>query len=117
MLETEPDIRIVGEAANGREALALADYWRPDIVVLDLNLSPITGLAVARDIIRKVDNVRIIFVSSESDEQYVAGAFRAGAHAYVLAASAQTDLIHAIRVVAEERRFVSPSIPSKVVDA
>ncbi len=117
LLEPEPGIRIVAEAANGAEALALTDYWRPDIVILDLNLTQMTGISAAREIIRKGHKARIVFVTGYSDEEYIAEAFKAGAHAFVLAASAQTDLIHAVRAVAQERRFLSPGLTSKLQDA
>jgi DNA-binding NarL/FixJ family response regulator len=110
LVERERDIRIVGEAANGREAVTLTDYWRPDIVLLDVKLTQTTGLAAAREIAAKFENIGIVFVSVEGDDEYIAEAFKAGARGYVLANSAHTDLIRAIRVVANHGRFSSAKV-------
>jgi DNA-binding NarL/FixJ family response regulator len=115
LLERESDIRVVGEAANGREALTLADYFHPEIVLLDVKLTQTTGIAAAREIIAKCKDTGVVFVSVDGDEEYVAEAFKAGARGYVLADSAHTDLVHAIRVVAKQGNFLSPSIMSRLV--
>jgi DNA-binding NarL/FixJ family response regulator len=115
LLENEPEIRVIGEAANGPEAVALADYWQPDIVLLDIKLAHTTGILVAREIAAKAKHVGVVFVSAHSDEEYVSEAFRAGGRGYVLADSAQTDLIRAIRAVTKGSRFLSPSITSELL--
>lgn len=109
-MEQECDIRVVGEAVNGRETVVLADYWHPDIVLLDVKLTHTTGLAAAREIASKFENIGIVFISAEGDEEYVAEAFKAGARGYVLADSAHTDLIQAIRAVANHGKFSSPKV-------
>jgi DNA-binding NarL/FixJ family response regulator len=110
LLEREPEIRVVGEAANGREAVALTEYRHPDVVLLDVQLSHTTGMLAAREISAKAQNVGIVFLSEHADEEYVTEAFKAGARGYVLADSAQNDLIRAIQVVTAGDRFLSPSI-------
>jgi len=98
---------VVGEAANGREALVLAEYHRPEVVVLEVDLELVRGIDVARAICAREPMTRILFVSSLSDESYVEEAFRAGARGYVLENLVQTDLLPAISAVAEGTVFVS----------
>ena len=116
ILEREPDFRVVAEAANGQEAVVLAEYKRPDIILLDVKLPHVSGIAAARRIISKSRDAGIVFLAEHSDEEYVAQAFKAGARGYVLADSAQSDLIRAIRFVARGDTFLSPSISSQLGD-
>lgn len=116
ILEREPEFRVVAEAANGQEAVILAEYKRPDIVLLDVKLPHVSGIAAARQITLKSRDAGIVFLTEHIDEEYVSQAFKAGARGYVLADSAQSDLILAIRVVARGDNFLSPSISSQLLD-
>ncbi len=107
LLERDSRIRVVAEAANGREAITLADYRHPEVVVLDVDLHLIRGIDVARAISESEPKTRIVFVSSVAEESYVQEAFRAGARGYVLENLAQTDLLTAISAVVEGGVFVS----------
>ena len=110
LLEREPEIRVVGEAANGREAVALTEYRHPDVVLVDVQLPQTTGMLAAREIAAKAQNVGVVFIGEHVDEEYVTEAFKAGARGYVLADAAQSELIRAIQIVASGGRFLSPSI-------
>lgn len=110
LLEREPGFRVIAEAANGREAILLTDYQRPDIVVLDIQLPDVSGMTAARLIAGKHTGVRVVFVTALADDEYVAEAFKAGASGYVLSDSAQTDLIPAVHAAAQGQSFVSPAI-------
>jgi DNA-binding NarL/FixJ family response regulator len=110
LLQREAGFRVIAEAANAREATLLADYQRPDVVILDIHFSHISGISVARHITEKDASVRIVFMTELADEKYVAEAFKAGARAYVLSDSAQTDLIAAVHAAAQGNFFVSPGI-------
>lgn len=112
ILEKEPGVEIVGEAANGREAVVLADYRRPDIVLLDIHLPLVNGIPAALEILSRSPKTGIIIVSGLADEEYVIEAFKAGARGYVRADSAQTDLIPAVRAIFQGQSYVSPSIAS-----
>lgn len=116
LLERESAFRVIGEAANGREAVVLAEHTHPDVVLLDIKLPQMSGIVAAREISSKQRNVGIIFVTVHVDEEYVAEAWKAGARGYVPADSAQSDLIRAIRVVARGDRFLSPSITSQLLE-
>lgn len=110
ILERETDFKVVAEAANGREAVALADFKRPDVVVLDTDLPLLSGIEVARGLSSKAKAARIVFVAPHVDEEYVSAAFQAGAKGYVAADSKDFDLVQAVRAVANGQTYISPSI-------
>ncbi|HEY6990037.1 MAG TPA: response regulator transcription factor [Bryobacteraceae bacterium] len=114
LLEREPAFRVIGEAADGREALALAEYRRPDVVLLDVQLPPVNGIATARDILSKRAECGIVFVTILTDQEYVSEALKAGARGYVLEDAAPVDLFEAVRVVAGGGSFLSPAISEKM---
>ena len=110
LLEQERDFQVVGEAATGPEAIALADFRRPNVVLLEVELPKTSGVAVARQLLATQPSLKIIFVSSLSDIAYVTEAFKAGAHGYVAADEAPASLISAIRTVTSGESFISPAI-------
>ncbi len=116
LLERESSFRVIGEAANGREAVVLAEHTHPDVVLLDVKLPHISGIAAAREICFKDRSVGIVFVTVHVDEEYVTEAFKAGARGYGIADSAQSDLIRAVQVIAKGHRFLSPSITSQLLE-
>jgi two-component system, NarL family, response regulator LiaR len=117
LLEREPAFRVIGEAADGREAVALAEYRHPDVVLLDIQLPPLNGISTAREIASKRRGFGIIFVTVLTDQEYVSEALRAGARGYVLEDAASTDLFRAIRVVAGGGCFLSPEIGEKFLES
>jgi DNA-binding NarL/FixJ family response regulator len=114
LLEKETGFEIVGEAANGREAIVLADYRRPDVVLLDIHLPLVNGISAASEILSENPAAGIIIVSSFADEEYVSRAFKAGIRGYVHADHARTDLATAVCSVARGESYVSPSIASQI---
>ena len=114
LLEREPAFRVIGEAADGREAVALAEYRRPDVVLLDVQLPPLNGIATARDILSKQPECGIVFVTVLTDQEYVSEALKTGARGYVLEDAAPVDLFQAVRVVAGGGSFLSPAINEKM---
>lgn len=106
LLEREPDFQTVAEAADGKEALILAEYKRPDVALLEIQLPQVNGIALAKEL----HSQKVIFVTSHTDVGYVIQAFRAGARGYVDADSAATDLAAAVRAVTTGQIFVSPTI-------
>ncbi len=114
LLEKESEFEIVGEAANGREAVVLADYRRPDVVLLDMHLPLVNGISATAEILSRSPKAGVVMVSGLADEEYVVEAFKAGVRGYVRADAAQTDLIPAVRAVAEGNSYVSPSIASQL---
>jgi DNA-binding NarL/FixJ family response regulator len=116
LLEREPAFRVIGEAADGREAVALTEYRHPDVVLLDIPLPPLNGIATAREIASKRRGFAIIFVTVLTDQEYVSEALRTGARGYVLEDVASTDLVRAVRVVAGGGSFLSPAISQKLIE-
>ncbi len=96
LLEAEPDITIVGEAENGRQALRLALKLLPDVVVIDVAMPQLNGLEATRQIIKEIPGIRVLVLSSYSDDEYVRQVTEAGAAGYLLKQTAAADLIRAI---------------------
>lgn len=110
LLERVHFYRVLGEAANGREAVVLTKYHSPDVVILDFNLPLLSGVETAREIAAAQTPTRTIFVNGRVDEEYVVKAFEAGGAGFVFSDTLQDDLSDAVRVVASGGRFISPSI-------
>jgi DNA-binding NarL/FixJ family response regulator len=110
LLERESDFRVVGEAANAKEAIILARYKQPSVLIMDVNAPALNGMTVSREIASSDPQIGIIFVTTHILPSYVEEAFKAGARGYVAADSVQTDLSSAIRSVASGSSFISPSI-------
>lgn len=116
LLERQPDFEVVGEAADGRQTVEICDTLKPDVVVLDIAMPNLNGIEAARQVSSKLPKTSIVILSMHSDEGYVLRALKAGARAYLLKDSAETDLINAIRVVTEGKAFFSPAISKMLVD-
>ncbi len=110
LLEREPEFRVIAEAANGREAVVLANYKHPEIILLEVALPHLNGIAAAREIAMRDGLSKTVFVTAHTDECYVGEAFRAGARGYVMADAAPADLVPAIHAVANGRLFLSPAM-------
>ena len=110
ILEDEPDIVVVGEAGGGAEAIELDQKLEPDVVVLDMAMPEINGLHAAIDILRRRPERRILILSMFGDEQYVRNALDAGASGYILKNALETDLIRAVRTLADGGNFLSPEL-------
>jgi two-component system response regulator DegU len=115
LLEREPGFSVIGEAAGGREAVVLTEYRRPEIVLLDVDLRDLNGIAVAREISRQQKEIGIVFVTAQTDEGYIVEAIKAGARGYVAGDAAPSDLVRAIKVVANGGHFLSPVIGAQLL--
>lgn len=116
VLERYADMKVVGEAADGREAIQSADELRPNVIVLDVAMPNLNGIEAARQISARQPDVAIVVLSMHSDESYVLRALKAGARGYLLKDSAEGDLVGAIRAVSEGKAFFSPAISRMLVD-
>ncbi len=114
LLEREPDMEVVGEAATGREAVEAAHKHNPQVIVMDIGMPVMNGIEAAARIIAESSKRSIVILSVHSDEAYILRALKAGARAYLLKDSAETDLIQAVRSVASGKAFFSPAV-SKVL--
>jgi DNA-binding NarL/FixJ family response regulator len=109
LLEREK-FEVVGEAADGREAVTMAEKHRPDIAVLDVAMPILNGLSAAREIEKVSPRTRLIMLTSFPDEQYVLDALRAGVAGYVLKTRASSDLVHAIHEVSRGSLYLSEGL-------
>lgn len=107
---------VVGEAANGREALVLAEQLQPDIVVMDISMPELNGIDATRRLLAKLPGIKVIGLSMNSDRRYVLAMFSAGAVGYLLKSSASEELIQAVHAVAANLKYVSPAITGNLVD-
>ena len=117
LLEAETDFQVVGEAGDGLEAVALVERVKPDVLVLDLMMPTLSGLEVARQTRQRSPQTRVVILSMHADEGYVLEALTAGASAYVLKKSTAGDLVKAIRDAIAGRRFLSPPLSERLIDA
>lgn len=117
LLEAEPDMDVVGEAADGLGAVQLVERLRPDMIIVDLMMPDLNGLEVARHISQHIPETRIIMLSMHANEAYVLEALRNGASAYILKDSRANDLITAVREVAAGRHYLSPPLSERAIDA
>jgi len=116
VLERQPDFRVVGEASDGREAVALVQQHKPDVVVMDIGMPNLNGIEAARQVTASLPEVSVVILSMHSDEAYVLRALKAGARAYLLKESAESDLIAAIRAVHNGKAFFSPAVSRMLVE-
>ena len=116
LLETEPGLAVVAEAADGLEALRLCEEHTPDMLILDVGMPKLNGIEVAARA-QKLDNTpRVIILSMHSDESYILRALAAGARAYLLKDATDEDLLPAVRAVAGGKPYFSPSVTAVLVE-
>lgn len=117
LLSKQQDIVVVGQAANGREALQLAERHEPDVVVMDVSMPDLNGIDATRQILARFKGTRVIGLSMHSDRQFVAEMYRAGASGYLLKDSAFEELASAIRkIVAKDAPFIAPKVSGFSID-
>src|SRR6201989_1548831 len=115
LLERQPDIEVVAEAADGAEANEIAIRERPDLAILDVKMPKLTGLQAPREIKRQAPEVAVLILSMHDDERYLFEALKAGASGYVLKTPAHTDLLEAIRAVQRGEPFLTPAAQQALI--
>jgi DNA-binding NarL/FixJ family response regulator len=116
LLMAEPDMEIVGEAENGRQAIQMSKQNSPDVVVMDIAMPVLNGIEATRQIMRGAPQCRILILSSYSDDEYVRQVTEAGAMGYLVKQTAASDLLRAIREVNRGNAFFSPAIAKRLRD-
>ncbi len=110
LLERHEDFEVVGEAADGRQAVDIATELKPTVVVMDIAMPQLNGVEAARQILNRDPDTAIVMLSMHSDESYVLRSLKAGARAYLLKDSAEADLVSAIQAIIEGKSFFSPGV-------
>ncbi|HEY8655387.1 MAG TPA: response regulator transcription factor [Candidatus Limnocylindria bacterium] len=116
ILETEPGLAIVGEAADGHEALAMAQELLPDIVLMDIKMGDWDGVTATRRVRNSVPSTRVIVLTNHDEDELVFSSIRAGASGYLLKEVSGTQLANSIRTVADGFSLIYPSIARRVLD-
>ena len=117
LLEAEADFQVVAEAGDGLEALQRIEQLKPNVLVLDLMMPGLNGLEVTRQASKHSHYTRIVILSMYANEAYVLEALSNGASAYVLKDSSSADLVQAVREVAAGRRYLSPPLTDRAIEA
>jgi len=116
LLSSHPDLEVIGEAADGREAIERVEKLSPALVLMDLSMPRMGGVEAIRVIKKKWPKIKILALTVNDSEEYVLAALRAGADGYILKDSSHAELILAIRNVLAGKRVLSPSISEKVIE-
>lgn len=118
LLDSQPDIDVVGEAGNGEEALAMARRQRPDVVLMDVRMPVLDGIAATQQLISDPSvETRVLVLTTFDLDEYVYGALRAGASGFLLKDAPPEQLIDGIHTVASGEALLAPSITQRVIQA
>ncbi len=115
LIGREPDMEVVGLAADGRESLLLARELRPDVVLMDISMPGMDGLHATRALQQTCPQVRVLALTRHADYGFLTEMLRAGAKGYVLKQSSSADLVHAVRTVATGQSYLDPAVTGKLV--
>lgn len=115
-LEQHENFEVVGEAADGREAVRAADELKPDVVIMDIAMPNLNGIQAATQLVKRNPQIGIIMLSMHSDESYLTRTLAAGAKGYLLKDTADVDLYRAVQVVAQGKPFFSPAIANTLLE-
>jgi DNA-binding NarL/FixJ family response regulator len=113
-LSTEPDIEVVGEAADGLEAVELAERLRPDVVVMDLRMPRLDGIEATRRLV--AEQIRVLAITTFDVDEYMVDALRAGASGFLLKDTTCEELLRAVRVIAAGDALLAPHVTRRLLD-
>ncbi len=110
ILSAHADLEVVGEAANGRQAVDMANKLRPDVVLMDVQMPELNGIEAAKQMVAANSRIRILALSMHKEAVYVREILKAGARGYILKDAIDTELVNAIRSVAQGDGYLSPAV-------
>jgi two-component system, NarL family, response regulator NreC len=117
LLRTSPDFAVVGEAVDGEEAVRMAQETKPDVVIMDISMPNLDGIAATKVIKDKLPDVKVVILTVHEDEEYAYQVLRAGASGYVLKNAGKKDIFKAIESAVSGQRFFSPGISNLIVES
>ncbi len=117
LLESESDFKVIGEASDGLEAVQLCEKLKPEVLVTDMVMKGMNGIEVTRQLAKLRPDIKVIVLSMYDNENYVVEAMQAGAQAYVVKDSTADELVRAIRETLEGRRYLSPPLSERAINA
>jgi DNA-binding NarL/FixJ family response regulator len=117
LIRTQPDLELLGEAVNGREALTLIRATRPDVAVVDISMPELNGILLSRRLADEMSSVKIIVLTLHEDRAYLKQALEAKVRGYVLKRSAAENLVQAIRAVVVGGLYLDPAMANRMFDA
>lgn len=115
LLEAEMDIKVVGEALNGQEALKLAEELQPDVVLMDISMPEMDGLEATREIKSRFPQINVLILTMHRSDEYFFNVLKAGASGYILKGAKTSELIEAVHIVQRGEVFLYPSMTQKLV--
>ncbi len=116
LLEESPDLKVVGEADNGRDAVRFAEELHPDIIVMDIGMPKLNGIEATRKITERNRRAKVIALSIHSDRRFVRNMFKAGAKGYLLKECAVDELINAVQTVYDDKVYISADISGTLIE-
>ncbi len=116
MIEQEPGFTVVGDAANGRDALEMIGEQHPDVVIMDINMPDMNGTEATRRVTEKYPSTRVVALSMHSDKFFVTEMLKAGAAGYLLKDCSKNEIVEAIKTVAVNKSYLSPEITGIVIE-
>ena len=115
LLAGEPDIKVVGEADDGRKTLKLAQELAPDVIIMDISMPDLNGIEATRQLLVESPGVKVIALSMHSDSLFVSNMLRSGALGYLLKDCALEELVKAIRTVMRQQTYISPGVSDLLI--
>ena len=117
LLKEYPDMEVVGEAADGKNALNLVKELSPDMVIMDISMPDLNGIEATRKILADYPHIKVMALSMHYDKHFVSEIFKAGASGYLLKDCAFEEMAHAIRMIIDNKTYVNSQIASLVVES